>query len=147
MGQARKASADRQKRGVQGRNPRRPDPAAAELPPQPPTVQTSRSERSDENDPSIRHPSLVQPNSPDQTARYRALRLKAELALEKLCDINSLAPPNVRASAARTLLELTGAIGPKAKDDRDQGLADSDLEPERMTLADIDREIRRLGEV
>jgi hypothetical protein len=74
------------------------------------------------------------------------LRLKAETALEKLLD-EPAAPANVRASAARTLLELVGAIGAKAKGASDQELNDKDLEPETMTLADIDRELQRLGQV
>ena len=43
----------------------------------------------------------------DQTEKYRTLRLKAEAALERLVDAEAT-PANVRASAARTLLELVG---------------------------------------
>jgi hypothetical protein len=73
------------------------------------------------------------------------LRLKAEAALEQLCEGDST-PPNVRAAAARTLLELTGAIGARKREE-DQSLAGSGLEPEALTIDDIDREITRLGEV
>jgi hypothetical protein len=70
--------------------------------------------------------------------------LKAETALEVLVADDSC-PPNVRAAAARTLLELVGAIGAKApKHEADQGLDDG-LEPESLSLADIDRELRRLS--
>jgi hypothetical protein len=74
------------------------------------------------------------------------LRLKAEVALENLLD-EPTAPPNVRAAAARTLLELVGAIGARSKREDDQGLRDDGFEPESMTLADIEREIDRLGRV
>jgi hypothetical protein len=73
------------------------------------------------------------------------LRGKAEAALEKLCD-DPLTPPNVRASAARTILELTGAIGSRKREE-DQVDAQLGLEPEAMTLDDIEREILRLGPV
>jgi hypothetical protein len=72
--------------------------------------------------------------------------LKATSALEALCDSDNT-PPNVRASAARTLLELVGAIGSKAKREEDQELDGLSLEPETMTLADINRELERLGQV
>jgi hypothetical protein len=71
--------------------------------------------------------------------------LKAEAALVELCESRST-PPNVRAAAARTLLELTGAIGARKRDE-DQGLTGSWLEPETLTLEAIDAEISRLGEV
>jgi hypothetical protein len=77
--------------------------------------------------------------------RYRALRLKAEAALEVLVG-DAGVPANVRASAARTLLELVGAIGARAKGNTDQELSDDGLEPESMSLADIDRAITLLGQ-
>jgi hypothetical protein len=64
--------------------------------------------------------------------------------LELLLDAEST-PANVRAACARTLLELVGAIGAKARREEDQELNDAELEPELLSLADIDREIRRLG--
>jgi hypothetical protein len=74
------------------------------------------------------------------------LRLKAETALEQLCD-NKRTPPNVRAAAARTLLELVGAIGAGRKREEDQGASAEGLEPETLSLDDIDRELRKVGEV
>jgi hypothetical protein len=71
--------------------------------------------------------------------------LKAEAALEELCEAGST-PPNVRAAAARTLLELVGAIGAR-KREQDQEFTRDGLEPEAMTVDDIDREINKLGEV
>jgi hypothetical protein len=56
-------------------------------------------------------------------------------------------PANVRASAVRTALELVGAIGPRSKDQRDQEDADAALDPERLSVEDIDREIAKLGRV
>jgi hypothetical protein len=86
-------------------------------------------------------------NETDQErfARYQRLRLKAEAALEELCE-DAGAPPNVRAAAARTLLELTGAIGARKREE-DQDHARNGLDPEALTLDDIDREISRIGEV
>ena len=46
----------------------------------------------------------------------------------------------------RTLLELVGAIGARAKGQADQELSDDGLEPESMSLADIDRAITLLGQ-
>jgi hypothetical protein len=96
----------------------------------------------------ISHTGLGKPNfSVTSTPTdYLSLRLKAVLALEKLLD-DPAAPANVRASAARTLLELVGAIGGRAKREGDQDLNDLSLEPETMSLQDIDRELLRLGEV
>ena len=78
--------------------------------------------------------------------RYQGLRLKAEAALERLIEAPGV-PANVRASAVRTALELVGAIGARSKDQRDQEDADAALDPERLTVADIDREIGKLGRV
>jgi hypothetical protein len=78
--------------------------------------------------------------------RYRALRLKAEAALEELVA-NPRTPANVRAASARTLLELVGAIGSGRKREGDQDVSSNGLEPELLSLDDIDREIGKLGEV
>jgi hypothetical protein len=80
------------------------------------------------------------------STRYRALRLKAEAALEDLV-VDPAVPPNVRAASARTLLELVGAIGSGRKREQDQDLNGSGLEPELLSLDDINREIGKLGEV
>ena len=77
---------------------------------------------------------------------YTGLRLKAETALEKLIEAPGV-PANVRASAVRTALELVGAIGARSKDQRDQENADGVLDPERLSVEDIDREINKLGRV
>jgi hypothetical protein len=79
-------------------------------------------------------------------ARYRRLRLKAEAALEVLISAKGV-PPNVRAAAVRTALELVGAIGSKAKSQRDQDDRADDLDPETLSIEDIDRAIRELGRV
>ena len=79
-------------------------------------------------------------------AGYIGLRLKAEAALEMLITAKGV-PANVRASAVRTALELVGAIGARSKEQRDQEDADGTLDPERLTVADIDREIGKLGRV
>ena len=72
--------------------------------------------------------------------------MKAEAALEALCEQGSGAPPNVVASAARTILELTGAIGRRNREpDQDDRMLD--LEPEGLSLDAIEEEIRRTGEV
>lgn len=68
--------------------------------------------------------------------------MKAEGALLELMEDKS-SPPNVRAVAARTLLELAGAIGARRKDQQDQGLADA-LDPDTLSLIDIDRELSKL---
>lgn len=93
---------------------------------------------------SLANTSMEQDRKSHNAARYSRLRLKAETALESLV-VDDSCPPNVRAAAARTLLELVGAIGAKApKHEADQGLDDS-LEPESLSLADIDRELSRLS--
>ena len=80
------------------------------------------------------------------TTSYSGLRLKAEAALEKLVEAPGV-PPNVRAAAVRTALELVGAIGSRAKDQREQEDRADDLDPERLSIEDIDREISKLGRV
>jgi hypothetical protein len=74
------------------------------------------------------------------------LRLKAEAALEQLVT-NEDTPPNVRAASARTLLELVGAIGSGRKREADQDVSSNGLEPELLSLDDIERELRQVGEV
>ena len=76
-------------------------------------------------------------------ANYRSLRLKAEAALELLITAKGV-PANVRAAAVRTALELVGA---RSKDQRDQEDSADDLDPERLSIEDIDREIAKLGRV
>jgi hypothetical protein len=77
---------------------------------------------------------------------YRRLRWKAEAALEKLVEAPGV-PANVRAAAVRTALELVGAIGSRAKDQRDQEDRADDLDPEQLSIEDIDREIKATGRV
>ena len=72
--------------------------------------------------------------------------MKAQAALEKLIEAPGV-PPNVRAAAVRTALELVGAIGSRAKDQREQEDKADDLDPERLSIEDIDREIGKLGRV
>lgn len=67
-------------------------------------------------------------------------------ALEELVDAKDT-PPGARLAAARILLELVGAIGAKSKDQRDQEDSDGMLDPETLSVEDIDREIKRLGRV
>jgi hypothetical protein len=83
----------------------------------------------------------------DQTVTsYPGLRLKAEAALEKLITAPGV-PANVRAAAVRTALELVGAIGSRAKDQRDQEDRADDLDPEQLSIEDIDRAIKETGRV
>jgi hypothetical protein len=92
---------------------------------------------------------LREPDSSIKSTRekiYERLRLKAEAALERLVEAPGV-PANVRASAVRTALELVGAIGVRSKDQRDQEDADGVLDPERLSIEDIDREIHKLGRV
>jgi hypothetical protein len=92
---------------------------------------------------------LHEPNSSIESTRdkiYERLRLKAEAALERLVEAPGV-PANVRASAVRTALELVGAIGARSKEQRDQEDAEGTLDPERLSIADIDREIGKLGRV
>jgi hypothetical protein len=77
---------------------------------------------------------------------YSGLRLKAEAALEILITAPGV-PANVRAAAVRTALELVGAIGSRAKDQRDQEDRADDLDPEQLSIEDIDRAIRETGRV
>jgi hypothetical protein len=77
---------------------------------------------------------------------YRRLRLKAEAALEILIEAPGV-PANVRAAAVRTALELVGAIGSKAKGQQDQDDRVGDLDPETLSIEDIDRAIQELGRV
>jgi hypothetical protein len=81
-----------------------------------------------------------------QATRYSGLRLKAEAALEILIIAPGV-PANVRASAVRTALELVGAIGARSKEQRDQEDRGDELDPERLTVEDIDSEIAKLGRV
>ena len=150
MGETGKASEDRPKRGRKSsKNPKPNDPKnpANRSPIHPPLSKRLKlgpypPPESLELSPI---PPLSQTNN-SEIARYRSLRLKAETALEALV-VDDSCPPNVRAAAARTLLELVGAIGAKApKHEAEQGLDDAGLEPEGLSLADIDRELRRLSQ-
>jgi hypothetical protein len=78
--------------------------------------------------------------------RYGGLRLKAEAALEILITAEGV-PANVRAAAVRTALELVGAIGGRSKDQRDQEDRADDLDPEQLSIEDIDRAIKETGRV
>ena len=92
---------------------------------------------------------LRKPNSSIKSTRdkiYERLRLKAEAALELLVTAPGV-QANVRSAAVRTALELVGAIGARSKDQRDQDDAALDLDPERLSIDDIDREIHKLGRV
>ena len=92
---------------------------------------------------------LREPDSSIKSTRekiYERLRLRAEAALEILVTAPGV-PANVRASAVRTALELVGAIGARSKDQRDQEDADGTLDPEHLSVEDIDREITKLGRV
>jgi hypothetical protein len=80
------------------------------------------------------------------TTSYSGLRLKAERALELLVTADGV-PANVRAAAVRTALELVGAIGARAKAQADQDDRVDELDPERLSIEDIDREIGKLGRV
>ncbi len=67
-------------------------------------------------------------------------------ALERLVEPGARVPPNVVAQAARTLLEATGALK-RSKAQPDQEVEALDLDPEAMTLEDIEQEILRTGRV
>ena len=92
---------------------------------------------------------LREPNSSIKSTRkklYERLRLKAEQALSVLIDAPGV-PANVRSAAIRTALELVGAIGVRSKDQRNTDEDNLELDPERLTIEDIDREIGKLGRV
>jgi hypothetical protein len=147
MGQARKAAAKRPNGGVQGRNGRGQRQAAAAGADA--DAGLSAGERSDQdaNGEGVGHGSLVEfDETISQEKRYAGLRLKAERALSVLIDAPGV-PANVRSAAIRTALELVGAIGARSKDQRDQDDAGGELDPERLTVEDIDREISKLGRV
>jgi hypothetical protein len=144
MGQARKASAVRAKRNRQGRSGGRPNGSAAPGVDQAPGLSASQHLDARANGEGLADGGLA---SADETnSRYRRLRLSAEAALELLVTAPGV-PANVRASAVRTALELVGAIGARSKDQRDQEDAEGVLDPERLTVEDIDREINKLGRV
>jgi hypothetical protein len=144
MLKTRNVSAIRSNRGVQGRDGRGPVAGrAARIDPAP---DLSAGERMGSH--AVREGvddrQLAQFNQ--EVTGYNGLRLKAERALEMLVTAEGV-PANVRASAVRTALELVGAIGPRSKDQRDQEDADAALDPERLSVEDIDREIAKLGRV
>ena len=146
MRQARPTAAVRTKRGVQGRSRRRAiaSPAVSADPDQ--ALQVGGSMEPDETNPGVGPGGLATGGEASTTARYGRLRLKAESALEKLIETPGV-PPNVRAAAVRTALELVGAIGSRSKDQRDQEDRADDLDPERLSIEDIDRAIKELGRV
>ena len=144
MGQAGKASAKRKDRGVQGDNGRGAHSRAAARIDQADGLSAGQRLDAQPHVESLADRSL---DAVDETnIRYRGLRLKAEAALELLITARGV-PANVRASAVRTALELVGAIGARSKDQRDQEDADGSLDPESLSVADIDREIGKLGRV
>ena len=148
MGQARKASANRKGGGHSSRRggrtiAGRPNGAGA-------IVDLSKRESVDADTigEGVGNGRLDELGETDKSSRdrYFSLRLKAEAALEILIEAPGV-PANVRASAIRTALELVGAIGARSKDQRDQEDADGVLDPERLSVEDIDREINKLGRV
>ena len=144
MRKARNVSAVRSKRGVQGGNGRGAKPRGASRIDQAADLSAGERMGSDTVRESVDDRQLAQ--SYQAVASYLGLRLKAEAALEKLITAPGV-PANVRASAVRTALELVGAIGARSKDQRDQEDADAALDPESLSVADIDREIGKLGRV
>jgi hypothetical protein len=144
MRKARNVSAVRSKRGVQGGNGRGEKPRGAARIDQASDLSAGERMGSDTVRESVDDRQLAQSNQAD--AKYSGLRLKAEAALELLITAPGV-PANVRASAVRTALELVGAIGARSKDQRDQEDAEGALDPERLSVADIDREIGKLGRV
>lgn len=147
MGQTRKAPAKRAKRGVQGGNGRGQRRTASIRADADGGLSGGERSHEDANGQGLGHGSLVNSDETNsQAARYAGLRLKAEAALEILVTATGV-PANVRASAVRTALELVGAIGARSKDQRDQEHADGSLDPEHLTVDDIDREILKLGRV
>jgi len=144
MGKAGKASVDRKNGGVQGRSGRGPTASAASRTDQADGVPAGQRLDAQPHGEGVGNGSVA---SVDETnLRYRGLRLKAESALELLVTAPNV-PANVRAAAVRTALELVGAIGSRAKDQRDQDDRADDLDPERLSVEDIDREIAKLGRV
>ena len=144
MGPAREVAEDRKNGGVQGRSRRGAHKRAASRIDQADGL--SAGERLDA-EPHVEGLANGKLDAVDETnIRYRGLRLKAEAALELLITAKGV-PANVRASAVRTALELVGAIGARSKDQRDQEDADGSLDPESLSVADIDREIGKLGRV
>lgn len=73
--------------------------------------------------------------------RYQGLQRMAEDALGKLVQSDTT-PATVRAQAARTLLELTGALGRRSVAAADDG--PDDFDPSRMTLGELDTELGQL---
>ena len=144
MGKARKAAAVRKNGGVQSRSRRGPIASAASRTDQVDGVSTGERLDAKPHGEGLGNGSVA---SIDETnTRYKGLRLKAETALELLITAKGV-PPNVRAAAVRTALELVGAIGPRSKDQRDQEDSADELDPERLSIEDIDREIHKLGRV
>ena len=146
MGKARKTSANGAKRGVQSGGRRRSIATAAVGADADQALSVGRSMEPHAVDPGVGPGRLAAGGQAGAGKNYRCLRLKAEAALELLVTAKGV-PPNVRAAAVRTALELVGAIGARSKDQRDQEDADGALDPESLSVADIDREIGKLGRV
>lgn len=144
MGKAGKVSAVRSKRGVQSRNGRRAIAGGAARIDQASSLPTGERLGPYAVRESLDDRQLAQVDQ--AITNYTGLRLKAEAALELLIIAPGV-PANVRASAVRTALELVGAIGARSKEQRDQEDRADDLDPERLSIADIDREIAKLGRV
>ena len=148
MGQARKASTNGKGRGHQSGGGRRPIAKRANGVGAVADLSQRQSVDANTVGESVGDRGLDAFDQTDNSSRdrYWGLRLKAEAALELLVTAPGV-PANVRASAVRTALELVGAIGARSKDQRDQEDADGSLDPESLSVADIDREIGKLGRV
>lgn len=144
MGKARKVSAVRSKRGVQSRNGRGAVAGGASRIDQASSISAGERMGPHAVRKGVDDRQLAQ--SDQAVTSYSALRLKAEAALEILIEAPGV-PANVRAAAIRTALELVGAIGSRSKDQRDQEDRADDLDPERLSIEDIDRAIKELGRV
>jgi hypothetical protein len=144
MGQARKASAVRPKRRVSSGDGRGAVAGGASRIDQASSVPAGERMGPHAVRESVDDRQLAK--SDQAVTSYSGLRLKAEAALEVLITATGV-PANVRAAAVRTALELVGAIGSRAKAQSDQEDRADDLDPERLSVEDIDREIAKLGRV
>lgn len=145
MGQARNAAADRAKRGHARGGKRRASANADARTDAADGVSAGERLDAEANGALLGNGGLAAADEADET-NYRRLRLKAERALSVLIDAPGV-PPNVRSAAIRTALELVGAIGVRSKDQRNNDEEGLELDPERLTVEEIDREIHKLGRV
>ena len=150
MGSPRKAPAKRAKRGVQGGNGRGQRRTAVNRADADAGLSAGERSNTHANGALLGNGGLADADETDnqtsQARRYAGLRLKAERALSVLIDAPGV-PANVRSAAIRTALELVGAIGARSKDQRSDNEDNLELDPERLTIEDIDREIGKLGRV